>query len=271
MMRFSVITPNYNGAAFLEEAIRSVVDQRTASVDLEYIVVDGQSTDDSHDIIDRYRDRIDTVIIEADHGPASAINKGLTIATGDMLAWLNADDIYYPGTLQRITDAVSGFALPSFVFGRCPILDTRGKEIRRGITRFKEVFFPIHSRFVYQCINYISQPALFFSRTAYQATSPLREDMVAAWDYEFILRIWRQGKGIYLPGDPLAAFRWHNASISGRNFAVQFKEELAAVAHDAGRFAPQTLIHHGVRWGIVGAYQAMLLANARRQQKKSAD
>jgi len=94
--------------------------------------------------------------------------------------------------------------------------------------------------------------------------------MIAAWDYEFILRLWRQGRGVQVPGAPLAAFRWHDQSISGRNFTVQFAEELTAAATDAGRFAPQTLIHHGVRWGIVGAYQAMSFVRKIRKEKRVA-
>lgn len=256
-MRFSVITPNYNGGAFLETTIRSVIEQRSPSIELEYIFVDGQSTDNSHDIIERYRNQIDAIIIEPDTGPANAINKGFARATGDIISWLNGDDIYYPGTLQRVADAVSGSSKVPFAFGRCSIIDARGNEIRRGITCFKEAFFPFHSRFLYQCINYISQPALFFSRAALQASGLLREDMVAAWDYEFMLRIWQLGKGVRITGDPLAAFRWHDASISGRHFSVQFAEELEATTADAGRFAPQTIIHHAVRAGIVGTYQVM--------------
>jgi len=82
-MRISIITANYNGDRFLEQTIRSVLEQRTAGVDMEYIVVDGQSTDGSREIIDRYRADIDRIVIEPDEGPFDAINKGLSMATGD--------------------------------------------------------------------------------------------------------------------------------------------------------------------------------------------
>ncbi len=262
-MRFSIITPNYNGAAFLERTIKSVVSQREDGIELEYILVDGGSTDDSHAIIKRYRSSIDCLISEKDHGPANAINKGLAVATGDIVAWLNADDQYYPGSLERVREVFAPDKELALCFGKCPIVDQENREIRKAITRFKEFFFPVSSHFVIQCINYVSQPALFFKREALMKTGNLREDMVAAWDYDFLLRLWRQGKAVAIPGGPVSAFCWHDKSISGRNFKVQFKEELDVAAADAGRFAPQTFIHNGVRWGIVCAYSMMALLRSR--------
>jgi len=90
--------------------------------------------------------------------------------------------------------------------------------------------------------------------------------MVAAWDYDLILRLWKQGRAIRVKGMPLAAFRWHEESIGGKRFSVQFEEELEVAKKDAGPFSPQTLIHHGVRWGIVGIYSLMaFLRNNKRQ------
>lgn len=257
-MRFSIITANYNGAAFLEETILSVLDQQQPGIELEYIVIDGGSTDSSPAILAKYRDDIDHLVVEKDNGPANAINKGLALATGDVVAWLNADDLYYPGTLRRVVDCFEQDEKRSaFCFGRCPIVNEQGREIRGGITRFKEFFFPHSCRFLYQAINYISQPALFFRRSAFANIGYLREDLVAAWDYEFILRLWKKGGGRFVSGSPLAAFRWHESSISSQNFALQFQEEYEAAKVDAGKFAPQTLIHYGIRWGIVTAYSCM--------------
>ena len=149
-------------------------------------------------------------------------------------------------------------------FGACRIIDETGQEIRQGITRFKEAFFPLSSRFTIQCLNYVSQPAMFFRRSALEAAGLLREDMVAAWDYEFLLRLWRQGGAVLAPGLPLADFRRHSGSISTRHFSVQFREEFAAAAADAGRLAPQTWIHWVVRWGIVGAYRLMAASGETR-------
>ena len=258
-MRFSIISPNYNGGRFLEQTLASVTAQAADGIELEYIVVDGGSTDASHEIIARYASKIAKTIIEKDSGPANAINKGLAVATGDILAWLNADDIYYPGALRRVKQAFEERQQSDTVlcFGGCPIINAQGKEIRQGITRFKELFYPVSSRFTYQCINYLSQPALFFRRSAFEQAGPLREDMRAAWDYEFILRLWRSGGATQVQGAALAAFRWHEQSISGQHFACQFQEEYEAARDDAGRLAPQTWLHFFVRWGIVSIYSLM--------------
>lgn len=264
-MRISIITPNYNGEVFLEETICTVLEQKVDGVDLEYIIVDGGSTDRSLTILEKYKDSIHRLIVEKDDGPADAINKGLTIASGDVVAWLNADDIYYPNTLKRVAETFHADSSIGFAFGRCPIIDENGIEIRSGITSFKEAFFPLNSRFTYQCINYVSQPAMFFSKSALQKAGLLRTDMVAAWDYEFILRLWRQGRGVCIHGEPLSAFRWHEKSISGQNFHVQFQEEYEAAVKDCGTFSVQSLLHAGVRWSIVGAYSGMRMLRNRRE------
>jgi glycosyltransferase involved in cell wall biosynthesis len=259
-MKFTIITPNKNGGRFLEETIRSVISQKKTGVDLEYLVIDGGSTDDSIKIIRSYEQDISQIISEPDRGPVSAINKGLRLASGEIVAWLNADDRYHPGALKRIAEMMAAHPDKALCFGACRIIDEEGREIRRGITRFKEAFFPFSSRFTIQCLNYISQPAMFFRRSALEAAGYLREDMVAAWDYDFILRLWRRGGAAYVQGAPLADFRWHPGSISARKFAVQFKEEFDTAARDAGNLAPQTWIHGIVRWGIVGAYTLMAVS-----------
>jgi len=256
-MRFSVITPSYNSGTYLEQTIQSIIGQQGKEVDLEYIVVDGGSTDHTPEILNKYKNNIAHLIVESDAGPAHAINKGLSIATGDIISWLGADDIYYANTLRRVGRAASENPSAPFFFGSCPIINDRGEEIRQGITKFKEFFYPISSRFTFQCINYLSQPAVFFRKEVMEEIGPLRVDMVAAWDYELFLRLWQVGDADRIPGEPLAAFRWHDQSISGSSFTVQFKEEYEAARYDAGRFCLQTLLHFFVRWGIVGAYTLM--------------
>jgi glycosyltransferase involved in cell wall biosynthesis len=267
-MRFSVITPNFNGARYLEQTIQSILAQKNGiNVELEFIVVDGGSTDGSLEIIDRYRNEISHCLVEADTGPANAINKGLRLASGEVIAWLNADDLYFPQTLSRVAAAFAEAPGAAMCFGGCAITDEQGREIRSAISRFKELFFPFSSRFVFQCINYLSQPALFFHKSAVEQAGLLREDMVAAWDYEYILRLWHSGNTVRVTGSPLASFRWHEQSISGQNFQVQFAEEYLAARADAGPISLQTSLHFFVRWGIVGIYSLMA---GQRQKKRAA-
>ncbi|MCX7009271.1 MAG: glycosyltransferase family 2 protein [Kiritimatiellaeota bacterium] len=242
----------------------SVAAQRGPDVAVEHWIVDGGSTDGSLDIIKRYLGPETFLLTERDHGPADAINKGLRCATGEFVAWLNADDLYEPGALARAAAVLAAHPRAALAFGHCRIVDEGGAEIRNGITRFKELFFPLSSHFTIQCINYISQPAMFFRRAALEHAGLLRTDLTAAWDYEFTLRLWRQGGAMRIPGGPLADFRWHPGSISGRAFAQQFREEWHAAADDAGRWSPQALIHLGVRFGIVGIYSLMAAHRKRK-------
>jgi glycosyltransferase involved in cell wall biosynthesis len=266
-MKISVITPNYNGARFLEASLRSVQEQAGSGVDVEHIVIDGGSSDASLDIVERFRGGLAHVICERDKGPASAINKGLRLATGDVVAWLNSDDCYRPEALRRVAETMQAYPGKALCFGHCPIISEDGIEIRRGITRFKAMFFPVSSRFVIQSINYVSQPAMFFRRSAYLAAGPLREDLSYAWDYDCILRLWRQGGAVQVKGPALAEFRWHPGSLSGTGFVRQFEEELQAAIEDAGRYSFQVLLHRGVRWGIVTIYGLM----AKRRMAKPED
>jgi glycosyltransferase involved in cell wall biosynthesis len=266
-MKVSIITPNYNGERYIEKTLRSVLAQREEGLDLEYIVVDGASKDRSMEILRRYGNQIDKVISEPDRGPASAIIKGLNLATGDLIGWLNADDLYHPGALKRALATMELHPEAALCFGRCRIVDEEDREIRRGITLFKEAFFPFSCHFMIQSINYISQPAMFFRRSALQKAGPLREDMKAAFDYDFILRLWRQGGACRIAGPPVSDFRWHPTSISGTSFDRQFKEEFEVVVADAGRCSLQTLIHWCVRWGIVFTYS--LMQNVRIRKSKS--
>lgn len=259
-MKISIITPNRNGERFLEESVKSILSQKKDGINLEYIIIDGASTDASLAVVEKYRDQISIFISEPDKGPVDAINKGLSLASGDILAWLNSDDRYHPNAFQRVSNAFTAHPEQALCFGRCRIIDEEGREIRQWITRFKEMFFPVSSQFAIQCINFVSQPTFFFTRKALEAAGKLREDLVAAWDYDFVLRLWEHGGAVCLKDPaPIADFRWHQGSISGRHYGMQFKEEVEAAKHHAGALAPQTLIHHCVRWGIVGIYSLMAL------------
>jgi len=257
-MRISILTPNYNGGRWLARAMDSVLAQELAPGDeLEYLFLDGGSTDDSLKIAEARRGRLAALVSEKDAGPADALNKGFRLATGELVGWLNADDAYRPGALAKAIAAARTHSQAAFFFGKCRIVDENGTEIRGFPTFVKNACFPFSSRFLIQCINYVSQPASWFRRSALAAAGELRTDFKAAWDYDLTLRLWRQGGGVRIPGAPLADFQWHPASISGTHYERQFEEEWRAAAADAGRCSPQAAIHGGVRCAIVACYRLM--------------
>ncbi len=254
-MRVSVITPCLNAARFIEPMLRSVAMQRRDGLEIEHLIFDGGSTDGTLELIERRRPSAGGLVVAPDNGPADAINRGLAQARGSVLAWLNADDLYAPNAVARACEALARHPRAALCFGHCPMIDEAGREIQRGITRFKELWYPLAFRPVLQTLNFISQPAVFFRREAWLRAGPLRTDLKAAWDYELWLRLWRQGGGIRVGRPPLAFFRWTPGSISGREFRRQFAEEQAAAAADAGRLAPQTLLHALLCKMIVHCYE----------------
>ena len=257
-MKITVLTPNYNGGRWLARCMDSVLAQELAPGDeLEYLFLDGGSTDDSLAIAEARRGRLAALVSEKDAGPADALNKGFARATGDLVGWLNADDVYRPGALAKAIAAAQAHPRAAFFFGKCRIVDEAGVEIRGFPTFVKNACFPFSSRFLIQCINYVSQPSSWFRRSALAAAGGLRTDFKAAWDYDLTLRLWRQGGGVRIAGEPLADFQWHPGSISGTHYERQFAEEWRAAVADAGRFSPQAALHGLVRRGIVACYRLM--------------
>lgn len=257
-MRISILTPNFNGARWLAQCMDGVLAQELAPGDeLEYLFLDGGSTDGSLAIAESRRPRLAALVSEKDNGPADALNKGFRMATGDLVGWLNADDAYRPGALAAAAAAARRHPQAALFFGRCRIVDEEGRAIRGLPTLVKNACFPFSSRFLIQCINYVSQPASWFRRSALAAAGGLRADYRAAWDYDLTLRLWRQGGGVRIPGGPLADFRWHMGSIGGTHYERQFAEEWSIAAADAGRHSPQAAIHWFVWRGIVACYGLM--------------
>ncbi len=123
--RISVVTPNYNGAKYIEATIRSVICQGYPN--LQYIVVDGASTDESMDIINRYKDHISVIISEPDRGHSDALNKGFAKADGEILAFLNSDDMYLPWTFQTVAEAFAAFPQMRWIQGLPSVWDDHGR------------------------------------------------------------------------------------------------------------------------------------------------
>lgn len=181
----SVVTPSFNQGRFIEETIRSVVDQEFT--DWEHIVVDGGSTDDTLAILRRYPHLKWTS--EPDRGQAHAVNKGFAAARGEIIAWLNSDDTYFPHTLATVARELGEHEERQVIMGRCEFTEVDGT--RTGT--FHPSAFSGHSRVVEIWKGYtIPQPSVFFRRNVLERCGNLDEDLYFVLDYDFFLRMSRE-------------------------------------------------------------------------------
>ncbi len=223
---FSLVTPSFNQGPFIRRTIESVLGQ-AGPFRVEYLVVDGGSRDDTLEILAEYRGRLEW-ISEPDGGQVDAINKGLRLARGDILAWLNSDDVLLPGALGRVASAFQLHPRTEWLHGQCLIIDENDREIRRWISLYKHRLAKGHSWERLLVENYVSQPTAFWRKDALGAVGYLDPTLPHAFDYDFWLRWARRGPPVYLEA-PLAAFRWYESSFSGREFEAQLRENLAVV------------------------------------------
>lgn len=189
-LKVSIITPSYNQVRFLEQTLLSVLNQDYGN--LEYIVIDGGSTDGSVDIIKKHQDRIDYWISEADAGQSHAINKGLRKATGDIVAWLNSDDIYFPNAVSHAAKEFRNNKNLALFYGNCVFVDEKGRFIRY----FTEVEDWNENR-LRNYTDFIMQPTTFFSREKLNQTGLLDENLHYGMDWDLWCRLAQTGDVCY--------------------------------------------------------------------------
>jgi glycosyltransferase involved in cell wall biosynthesis len=198
----SIITPSYNQARFLETTILSVLNQDYSN--LEYIIVDGGSTDGSIDIIRKYEDKLAAWINEPDQGQSEAINKGFRLARGEILAWLNSDDLYYPQSVTEAVDMLLSTPQIGMVYGDTDLIDENGQV--RGKFNAKQTSF---QRLMRGGV-YIPQPAAFWRAELWNQVGPLDTSFYFAMDYDLWVRFSKVAEIRYLPR-LWASFRIHSA------------------------------------------------------------
>ncbi len=222
--KISIVTPSFNQGRYLEETIRSVLLQGYPN--LEYIVIDGGSTDESVEIIKKYEPWLSYWVSEADSGQSEAINKGFSMATGDWFGWLNSDDLYMPGALLSLAGAVNSENNLDWVVG----MTTLGDENCRGIGEFRP-------RFDASCWQQavcmrnaegmaLPQPSSFWSKEAWRAAGPLDTSLNYAMDYDFWCHLARCGFRPFLVQESWATFRQHvGAKTTGGGLKFLHEEQ----------------------------------------------
>ena len=181
--KISIVTPSFNQGAYLEKTIRSVLLQGYPN--LEYIIIDGGSTDQSVEVIKKYEQWIDFWVSEKDRGQSHAINKGLSKASGELLGWMNSDDYYLPGALLKIACAYLEETSVGAIYGQGRIVD------RSGAIVYVPKMVPVtkESLFGWSFGNDFMQPSCLFTRKAFEESGPIDETLHYAMDLDFWIRI----------------------------------------------------------------------------------
>lgn len=220
--RFSIIMPTYNQGRWIETALRSVLDQ--APYTLELLVMDAVSTDATPGILERYQSQI-TWHRRPDRGQADAINQGFGLARGDIVAWLNSDDLYLPHALARVEAAFTADPSLDFVYGDALEIDERGTVLTPNL--FTEDC--VRDRF-YFSHDFLCQPTLFLRRSMLERVGPLRTELRWFLDYEWLTRLFALGaRGQRLPYF-LAANRDHPHTKTNSGGIKRWREIMGVLA-----------------------------------------
>jgi glycosyltransferase involved in cell wall biosynthesis len=186
----SIITPSFNQASFLEQTIRSVLEQDYPNI--EYLIADGGSTDGSPAIIKKYSDRLAWWVSEKDHGQAEAINKGFARAKGEFIAWVNSDDYYQPGAISAAVAALQANPEAGFVFGNVQVVDKDG----RILNNLRYANWTLADLMTFHIIG---QPAVFMRRSVLEKAGYLDLGYHFMLDHQLWLRMGAQAGIKYVP------------------------------------------------------------------------
>jgi glycosyltransferase involved in cell wall biosynthesis len=248
--KISIVIPSYNKVRFIGETLNSIISQKYPN--LEVIIQDGVSSDGTLVIIKKYALRYPTVIkyeSRRDNGQLDAINKGLAKATGDILTFINADDVYESEALNSIAMAYMKNPNALWFAGRGKVIDKKGIEIAKFSTLYKNSFLSINSRYLLLVLNYLMQPSVFITRQAYKKYGPFAGTDNFVMEYE----LWLKLGVISMPtviDRYLSRFRLSGDNISSTQFENTLNEDYRIVKKYTKN--PFILLGHKVNnWGRV--------------------
>ena len=217
--KISIVTPSYNQGKFLEETIRSVLFQGYPN--LEYIIIDGGSTDNSVDIIKKYEPWLVYWVSEPDHGQSHAINKGFKLATGDIYAWINSDDYYLEGAFHAIANAFVALKQEAILIGYGDVVDMDGSFLdTRKIERIdRETLLDWEE-------NWFLQQACFWPSTCWNGVGGVNEGLELLMDYDLWFRFLKLYPFFYID-KPLGVLRYYKETKSYSKRNRSFAEKVA--------------------------------------------
>ena len=233
----SIVTPSFNHGRFIRSTIESVLAQDYPN--LEYIVMDGGSADETAAVVKDYASRL-RFISEPDRGQSHAINKGFRMARGSILFWLNSDDLILPGAVRHAVDALQENPQAGAVYGEGYLIDEQGKIKRR---------FPCTEPFnlwkLVYLSDYILQQTAYFRRSAIDAAGDLREDLHFAMDWDLLIRIGKKYPLQYIP-DYMGCLREHAAAKSSSGGMARAREIARLLREHTGMNYPPGAIVYGL-------------------------
>jgi len=220
--KISVITPSYNQGQYIEQTIKSVLSQNYPY--LEYIVIDGGSTDRTLSILKKYKNKLSWTS-EKDRGQSDALNKGLKKVTGEIICYLNSDDYFEKNTLNKVGTFFQEHPQAYWLTGKCYIVDEKGREIRKLITLYKIFLLKYFNyKTVLFIIQFISQPATFWRSSASKKIGGFDINLQYSMDYDYWLRLIQNYKLFFLD-DYLASYRIHGHSKAVKSPESQFETQ----------------------------------------------
>jgi glycosyltransferase involved in cell wall biosynthesis len=226
--KISIVTPSFNQGQYIEETILSIINQNYPN--LEYIIIDGGSTDNTVEIIKKYEQHLAYWVSEKDKGQSEAINKGFRKATGDIVCWINSDDFFMPGSLLKVGERFAKDDSLDLLNGHCLLIDEHSNILSNHFILKQKKWYAERG------IYYVSQPSMFWRRKILDEVGLLREDFHAVMDKELLIRIFKNDFKIGHINKILAAFRMHSTSKSFEGVSKIFLRDSAELVKMYGNY-----------------------------------
>lgn len=244
----SIVTPSFNQGQFIQVTIDSVLDQNYPN--LEYLVADGGSTDDTVAILRSYGKKL-RWFSQPDKGQTDAINKGMAQTSGEIVLYLNSDDVLLPGALKTIATAFQRQPEVQWLTGDYAIIDEHGQPMQSFVAAYKRWWRQWPTKSTLSIANYIAQPSTAWRRSAMAEVGPFKQSLRYCMDLDYWFRLMERYPLLTL-SQPLSAFRIHSQSKGGSRYPQQFAEEHRVVVnHQSNQL---------LRWAHWCHAQAIVLA-----------